>query len=134
MKKTNTIFVSGNTAESDEFIPLIADGDDNFQVELPEGNIIPILPLRNIVLFPGIVLPVSIGRKKSLRLIKDVYKKEGFLGAIAQKEINVEEPEIKDLHTTGTIAQILRILEMPDGSTTVILQGKKRFNIKDIVE
>lgn len=122
----------GNEEESG-FIPMLADENDNYQLTLNEESPLPILTLRNIVLFPGVVMPVSVGRKKSLRLIREIYKKNGIIGAVAQKDKNVEEPGKDDIFSVGTIAQIVRILEMPDNSTTVILQGRARFSISEII-
>ena len=85
-----------------------------------------------MVLFPGVVIPVTIGRPKSLKLIKDVNKRNGFLGTIAQKDNKIEEPELNDLYAVGTVAQVVRVLEMPDNSTTVILQGRQRFAIQEL--
>ena len=123
----------GNEEESG-FIPMLADENDNYQLTLNEESPLPILTLRNIVLFPGVVMPVSVGRKKSLRLLREIYKKHGIIGAVAQKDKNVEEPGKDDIFSVGTIAQIVRILEMPDNSTTVILQGRAVFNIRIITD
>jgi ATP-dependent Lon protease len=117
-----------------EFIPLITDEEEDSlnKVEVPET--IPILPLRNTVLFPGVILPITVGREKSLKLIDEVYNGGKVLGAISQKDPDVESPGFDDLYKVGTIAQIIKILEMPDGSTSVIIQGKKRFQLDEIVE
>ena len=127
------IFSEEETQKS-EFIPLITDEEEESmnKVEVPET--IPILPLRNTVLFPGVILPITVGREKSLKLIDEVYNNDRFLGAIAQKDPNTEEPGFNDLYSTGTIAQIIKILEMPDGSTSVIIQGKKRFHLNELIE
>lgn len=124
---------SDGVDEESEFIPIISDEEDDELLKLNVPDVLPILPLRNTVLFPGVVIPISIGREKSLKLIKEVYRKNKILGAVAQNNVNIDEPEIKDLYKTGTVAQILKILEMPDGSTSVIIQGKKRFEIMDLV-
>ncbi|MBP6284861.1 MAG: endopeptidase La [Paludibacteraceae bacterium] len=130
---SNTLFIGTNLQNDDsDFIPLIGDENDDQIVDLSEDNILPILALRNMVLFPGVVIPVTIGRAKSLKLIKDVNKRNGFLGTVAQKDNKIEEPEESDLFTTGTVAQVVRVLEMPDNSTTVILQGRQRFKIQEI--
>ena len=119
--------------EEADFIPLITDEDEESlsKTEIPET--IPVLPLRNTVLFPGVVIPISVGRDKSMKLIRDSYKRDRIIGTVAQKDPNLEEPAFKDLYMTGTVAQIIRILEMPDGSTSVIIQGKKRFAITSLV-
>jgi len=116
-----------------EIIPIIADGDDGEleNIEVPET--IPILSLRNTVLFPGVVLPISIARPKSIQLIKDVYRTDKIVGTVAQKDPDVENPAFSDLHSIGTIGQIVRLLEMPDGSTTAIIQGRKRMILGEMI-
>jgi ATP-dependent Lon protease len=116
-----------------DIVPIIADGDDGEleDVEVPEA--IPILSLRNTVLFPGVVLPISIGRPKSIQLIKDAYRNNKIVGTVAQKDPDIENPEFLDLHSIGTIGQIVKLLEMPDGSTTAIIQGRKRMILQELV-
>ncbi len=116
-----------------DIIPIIADGDDHDleDVEVPET--IPILSLRNTVLFPGVVLPISIGRPRSIQLIKDAYRSDKIVGTVAQKDPDIENPGYNDLHTVGTIGQIVKLLEMPDGSTTAIIQGRRRMIIGSLV-
>lgn len=116
-----------------DIIPIIADGDDGEleDVEVPE--VLPILSLRNTVLFPGVVLPISIGRPKSIQLIKDAYRADKIVGTVAQKDPDLENPEFSDLHNIGTIGQIVKLLEMPDGSTTAIIQGRKRMALSELV-
>ena len=97
-----------------------------------EENDLPRLPRRNMVMYPGVALPVSVGRTKSLKLIKEAYAKKKFIGVVCQRDMNVEDPEQKDLYNVGSIAEIIKILEMPDNGTTVILQGKNRFRINEI--
>jgi len=116
-----------------EFIPILTDEEEDDLLKLNVPDVLPLLPLRNTVLFPGIVIPITVSREKSLKLIREVYQKNKILGALAQRDLAVEEPLIQDLYRIGTVAQILKILEMPDGSTSVIIQGKKRFEIADIV-
>lgn len=87
-----------------------------------------------MVLFPGVAMPVIIGRPKSMRLIKEAVHKKSLIGVVCQKEMDTEDPVLEDLYTTGVIADIVRVLEMPDGSTTVILQGKKRFELNELTE
>jgi len=128
-----SLLSSDGVDEEAEFIPIITDDEDDEILKLNVPDVLPILPLRNTVLFPGVVIPISIGREKSLKLIKEVYRKNKILGAVAQNNVTVDEPEMKDLYKIGTVAQILKILEMPDGSTSVIIQGKKRFEIMDLV-
>jgi ATP-dependent Lon protease len=131
--KRNLYIATGVDNESD-FIPLITDEDEDVFLSTDVPEILPILPLRNTVLFPGVVLPISVGRDKSLKLIKDAYAGSKIIGTVAQKDSNTEEPEEKDLHDIGTVAQIIRILEMPDGSTSVIIQGKKRFQRGEMIK
>lgn len=112
-----------------ELIPLLTpeDEEEMNKEELPDS--LPILPLRNTVLFPGVVIPISAGRDKSIRLINDANAGDKIIGVVAQKNESDEDPTKNDIHTIGTVARILRVLKMPDGNITVILQGKKRFEI-----
>ncbi|NDI99773.1 endopeptidase La [Flavobacterium sp. LaA7.5] len=115
-----------------ELIPLMTPEDEeemNNEV-LPEA--LPILPLRNMVLFPGVVIPITAGRDKSIKLINDANAGGKIIGVVAQKDESVEEPTAADINTVGTVARILRVLKMPDGNTTVIIQGKKRFEIDTV--
>lgn len=116
-----------------EFIPLFTSEEEEQMnsEELPET--LPILLLRNTVLFPGVVIPITVGRDKSIRLIKEAYKARKNIGVVSQTDPNVEEPTFNDLYKVGTVAIILKTLHMPDGSTTVIIQGKKRFTVLDII-
>lgn len=110
------------------------DADEDFSSGIEKiGGDIPILPLRNMVLFPGVAMPVIVGRLKSMRLVKDAIHSKQLVGVVCQKEMDTEEPGEEDLYTTGVIAEIIRVLEMPDGSTTAIIQGKKRFALDGIV-
>lgn len=120
--------------EDSELIPLMTPEDEEIINKESVPNILPILPLRNTVLFPGVVIPITAGRDKSIQLIKDANKGDKVIGVVAQKNEDVEEPTLNDVHTTGVVAQILRVLKMPDGNTTVIIQGKKRFKIGEIVQ
>lgn len=117
-----------------DLIPLMTSEDEEeLQKEsLPDS--VPILPLKNTVLFPGVVIPITAGRDKSIQLIKDANKGSKVIGVVAQKDEEVENPSVKDLHPLGTVAQILRLLKMPDGNTTVIIQGKKRFETAEILQ
>ncbi len=119
--------------EDAEFIPLMSaeDEDAMHKEELPE--ILPILPLRNTVLFPGVVIPITAGRDKSIKLINETNKGSKVIGVVSQKDENEEEPGISDINTIGTVAKILRVLKMPDGNTTVIIQGKKRFEVAEVI-
>lgn len=119
--------------EETEYIPLLADDEEEAMEKMNIPDVLPILPLRNTVLFPGVVIPITVGRDKSVKLIQDVYKKNKILGAVSQLDANVEDPNLEDIYHVGTVAQILKILEMPDGSTSVIIQGKKRFKVEDLL-
>ena len=132
-KTFNEILFPENIDGEGDIIPIIADGDDGDleDVEVPES--IPILSLRNTVLFPGVVLPISIGRPKSIQLIKDAYRTDKIVGTVAQKDPDIENPGFGDLHQVGTIGQIVKLLEMPDGSTTAIIQGRKRMILGELV-
>lgn len=111
-----------------QFIPIVGDeGDDLDTNDSVIPDELPILPLRNTVLFPGVIVPISIGREKSMKLIKDVQKSKGYLGAVSQIDYKIDEPSPGDLYRIGTVARIIKVLEMPDNSTSVIIQGKKRF-------
>ncbi len=117
-----------------EFIPLLSSEDEEIMNAEEIPGELAILPLRNAVLFPGVVIPITVGRDKSIRLVKDAYRKEKIIGVIAQKDPSVEDPQITDLHSVGTVAHILKTLQMPDGNTTVIIQGKKRFELVEMVQ
>ncbi|QOD61763.1 endopeptidase La [Polaribacter haliotis] len=120
--------------EDSELIPLMTPEDEEIINNESVPEILPILPLRNTVLFPGVVIPITAGRDQSIQLIKDANKGDKVIGVVAQKNEEIEEPGLKDIHTTGVVAQILRVLKMPDGNTTVIIQGKKRFEIDTLIQ
>ncbi|MBI9033940.1 MAG: endopeptidase La, partial [Bacteroidales bacterium] len=115
--------------EDAEFIPIISSDDDTeFNLDnVPEE--LPILPLRNMVLFPGVIIPITVGREKSTRLVNEVYRGDRILGTVSQIDVNVEDPDYADLNQIGTVAKLLKVLQMPDGTTTVIVQGKQRFRL-----
>ena len=119
-------------AEAD-LIPLMTTEDEEaLELEdLPE--LVPILPLKNTVLFPGVVIPITVGRDKSIQLIKEANKGDKVIGVVAQKDQAIEDPSVLDIYPLGTVAQILRVLTMPDGNTTIIIQGKKRFEIEQVI-
>ncbi len=123
------IQIASGIEQDAEFIPLIsAEEEENInKQEFPEE--LSILPLRNNVLFPGVVIPITVGRDKSIRLIQEANRGNKIIGVVSQKDQDEESPEFVDLHNVGTVAQILRLLKMPDGSSTVIIQGKRRFEI-----
>ena len=118
--------------ENSELIPLMTPEDEEEinNEALPES--LPILSLRNTVLFPGVVIPITAGRDKSIKLINDANKGSKVIGVVAQKDEAIEDPTAEELHQTGTVARILKVLKMPDGNTTVIIQGKKRFAIDQV--
>lgn len=126
--------ISNVLDDDTEFIPLLSTEDEEQmnKEEFPEE--LPILPLRNTVLFPGVVIPITVGRDKSIKLIKECYKGTKTLGVIAQKNDDVENPTEADLNSVGTVAHILKMLRMPDGNTTVIIQGKRRFKLQEITQ
>ncbi|WP_435413606.1 LON peptidase substrate-binding domain-containing protein, partial [Psychroserpens mesophilus] len=119
--------------ENSELIPLMTPEDEELinSESLPDS--LPILPLRNTVLFPGVVIPITAGRDASIKLINDANKGGKVIGVVSQKDEAVENPTAKDIYKTGTVARILKVLKMPDGNTTVIIQGKKRFSINEVV-
>ncbi len=128
-----TLYLSDIQDSDAEFIPILTDGDEALLHNLSVPETLPILPLRNTVLFPGVVIPITVGREKSLRLIREVQQGNRMLGTISQTDFRLDEPEPSDLYSTGTMAEILKLLQMPDGSTTVIIQGKRRFRIREFL-
>ncbi|SDP61174.1 ATP-dependent Lon protease [Mucilaginibacter sp. OK268] len=120
--------------EDSEFFPLMSteDEEEMNNEEMPE--VLSILPLRNTVLFPGVVIPITVGRDKSIKLIRDANKGNRMIGVVAQQDVGIEDPNFSQLNKIGTIALIIKMLQMPDGNTTVIIQGKKRFVLKDEVQ
>ncbi len=119
--------------EDSELIPLLTPEDEEKMSKEGLPETLPILPLRNTVLFPGVVIPITAGRDKSINLIKDANNGSKVIGVVSQKDEETENPDINDINTLGTVARILRVLQMPDGNTTVIIQGKKRFEIAEIL-
>ena len=117
-----------------EFIPIFSLEDEEKMDKEATPKSLPILPLRNTVLFPGVVIPITVGRDSSVQLIKEANKGDKIIGVVSQKDENVENPTFSDLNTTGTVAQIMKMLKMPDGNTTVILQGKKRLKLKELIQ
>jgi ATP-dependent Lon protease len=128
MKESNLF----TRAEDDmDFMPIIplneSDNENLNDIEIPKE--LPVLPLRNTVLFPGVVLPITVGRDKSIKAVNDAYKADKLIGVLAQKDSNIEDPGVLDLEDVGTVAKIIKLIKMPDGGTTVILQGKRRFKV-----
>ena len=120
--------------EDSELIPLLTPEDEEIINNESVPETLPILPLRNTVLFPGVVIPITAGRDKSIELINDANKSDKIIGVVAQRNESVEQPGLNDIYHTGVVAQILRVLKMPDGNTTVIIQGKKRFEITELIQ
>jgi ATP-dependent Lon protease len=120
--------------DDSEFIPLLSTEDEENMHAEKVPTLLSILPLRNTVLFPGVVIPITVGRDKSINLIKDAFKGDKIIGVVSQKNDTIEDPTQEDLNSVGTVAQILKMLRMPDGNTTVIIQGKKRFRIKEFTQ
>lgn len=133
-KNDQLINFTGMLDGDSEFIPLITSDDEEAMEKMDLPEVLPILPLRNNVLFPGVVIPITVGRDKSIRLIQEANKGSKIIGVVAQKNQDEETPEFDDLYQVGTMAQILRLLKMPDGTTTVIIQGKRRFEWKEALE
>jgi ATP-dependent Lon protease len=127
------LHLSNEDVPDHEFIPLISAEDEEQMDKEHTPEVLPILPLRNTVLFPGVVIPITVGRDKSIRLVQEANKGNKTIGVVAQTNADIDEPLFSDLHRIGTQATIMRMLKMPDGTTTVILQGKKRFEIKGLV-
>jgi len=130
----NKNFYLNNQEDEMEFMPLIPlndDEDSDADGQAFPGEL-PILPLRNTVLFPGVVIPITVGRDKSIKAVNDAYKTDKLIGVVAQKDSTIEEPTVSDLEDVGTIAKIVKLIKMPDGGTTIIIQGRKRFKIDEI--
>ncbi len=132
MKESNYLF---NPEDDMDFMPIIPlnenDGENGVDTVIPDE--LSLLPLRNTVLFPGVVLPITVGRDKSIKAVNDAYKGDKLVGVVAQKDSAVEDPMVSDLEDVGTVAKIIKLIKMPDGGTTVIIQGKKRFKLESII-
>ena len=120
--------------EETEFLPLMSDEDEAKISKEETPDVLPILPLRNTVLFPGVIIPITIGRDRSVKLIKDAENGNKTIGVVSQKDFDTELPELKDLNEVGTVAHILKMLKMPDGNITAVIQGRKRFKIEAMVQ
>ncbi len=134
MKNKSLFELSDILSNDAEFIPLLSAEDEDFISNTPMPELLPILPLRNTVLFPGVVIPITVGRDKSIQLVKDYYKTEKLVGVVTQRDQNIEDPSADDLYKIGTLARIIKSLQMPDGSTTIIIQGIKKFQIVEIIQ
>jgi len=134
MNMDQNFYMQGGEEEM-EFMPIIPineEEDPNADAqEIPAE--LPLLPLRNTVLFPGVVIPITVGRDKSIKAVTDAYKTDKLVGVVAQKDSNVEEPGIADLESIGTVAKIIKLIKMPDGGTTIIIQGRKRILIEQVI-
>jgi len=128
MKESNLFLRAEDDMDFMPIIPLNESDNENLNdIEIPKE--LPVLPLRNTVLFPGVVLPITVGRDKSIKAVNDAYKADKLIGVLAQKDSNIEDPGVLDLEDVGTVAKIIKLIKMPDGGTTVILQGKRRFKV-----
>lgn len=128
------LHLSNVLEDETEFIPLLSAEDEELINSEDVPPVLPILPLRNTVLFPGVVIPITVGRDKSIRLIKEFYKGERIIGVVSQKDGDIEDPGYDDLNKIGTVAYIIKILQLPDGNTTAIIQGKKRFELGTLLQ
>lgn len=125
---------SGIMDEGTEFIPLMSSEDEERMNKQEIPGELPILPVRNTVLFPGVVIPITVGRDKSIKLVKEAYQGDKIIGVVAQRDQDVEEPQPQHLYEVGTVARILKMLKMPDGTSTIIIQGIRRVRIKEITQ
>ena len=120
--------------EDAELIPLMTPEDEEEMKKEEVPDALPLLPLRNTVLFPGVVIPITAGRDQSIKLIKEANNGNKTIGVVAQINEKTENPGMDDIHKIGTVARILKILKMPDGNTMVVLQGKKRFEVREMLQ
>ncbi len=132
-KSPYKVLIGGDIEDNGGFLPILEEEDNEQEVVLDEKDHLPILPLINTVLFPGILFPISVGRKSSLKLVKQAYNEKSFIGTFTQKEPKPETPNIDNLYTIGTLAKVVKILEMPDGTVTAILQGRKRLQLEELL-
>lgn len=131
MTKNKRFFAGEDESDFMPIIPINENDAEDKNLVIPDE--LPILPLRNTVLFPGVVLPITVGRDKSIKAVNEAYKGDKLIGVISQKDTNIEDPEAKDLCTIGTVAKIIKLIKMPDGGTTIIIQGKKRFELVEML-
>jgi ATP-dependent Lon protease len=133
MNRNDSFFMAGE--EDVDFMPIIpiTEGESEEDKKIIFPDTIPVLPLRNTVLFPGVVIPITVGRDKSIKAVNDAYKNDKLIGVLAQKDSDVEDPESGDLVSVGTVAKIIKLIKMPDGGTTVIMQGKRRFRLLEMI-
>ncbi|MDX1627448.1 MAG: endopeptidase La [Fulvivirga sp.] len=130
----NLLFSDLMQEDQEELIQMInpEEGSDIKKEDLPDE--LAILPIRNTVLFPGVVIPITVGRQKSIKLVKKAYKGDRIIGVVAQKNVKTEDPSLEDIYSIGTVAKIIKMLVLPDGNTTIIIQGKSRFEIDQVVQ
>ena len=129
----NNLLFSDVINDETEFFPLMSDEDEQKIDQEKNPDVLPILPLRNTVLFPGVIIPITITRDRSIQLIKDAEKGNKIIGVVSQKDSNIELPKVSDLNNIGTVAQILKVLKMPDGNITAVIQGRKRFELDEVI-
>jgi len=130
--KMNKFMLSDEDAEFLPIIPLNETDEQDKNLVVP--GTLPLLPLKNTVLFPGVVLPITVGRDKSIKAVTEAYKKDKLIGVLSQKDSNVEDPSPEDMCAVGTVAKIVKLIKMPDGGTTIIIQGKKRFRVSQVIQ
>ncbi len=134
IKILDNLSLQGIIDEDSELIPLMSEEDEKIMNNEKLPKELPILPLRNMVLFPGVVVPITAGRDTSIKLIKDANKGNKTIGVVAQVNPEIEDPKLDDIYKTGTVAKILKMLKMPDGNTMVVIQGQKRFNLETLTQ
>jgi ATP-dependent Lon protease len=128
-------FTAKEIEDDGDFLPMLSiEAEEDFQVQEPYPDVMPILALKNTVLFPGIVIPITVGRDKSIRAIQKAYEGNRLIGVLSQRDLEVENPKIDDLYSVGSVARILKLLRMPDGTTTAILRGQKRFRLLELLQ
>ncbi|WP_020530561.1 endopeptidase La [Flexithrix dorotheae] len=132
--KSTLVLSDISDLESDQLIPIIPGDDDDNEFEKDKELDLPILPIRNTVLFPGIVIPITVGRQKSVKLVKKAYRGDKTIGVVAQSNSKNDDPDLEDIYKIGTIAKILKLIVLPDGNTTIIIQGKSKFRIDQMLE
>lgn len=125
--------LSDMNEQEPDFIPLYSNEDYDREINDSYPEVLPILPLRNTVLYPGVVIPITVGREKSVKLVREAYNKKNMIGVVAQKDPNIEDPHFGDIYTCGTVANVMKVLKMPDDSTTIIIQGKRAFRIREML-
>ena len=127
-------YVATNFEDESDFFPLLSSVDEDKINKEQIPDVLPILPLRNTVLFPGVIIPITVGRDKSVKLIKDANKGTKTIGVVSQKNPDIENPSFNDLNKVGTVAHIMKMLRMPDGNITVIIQGRKLMQLNEFVQ